>query len=76
VSSGGQAAFDYIDECLHRGESAQRVLRLAALASVTAGGLKPAVLKQLRRDLVNTFGIQILFTLQNLEQAGLLKKLV
>lgn len=51
-----------------------RLLRLLCLQSLTGGGLKAAKFDSLRREVVQTYGYEYLFVLQNLEKLGLLKK--
>jgi len=51
-----------------------RLLRLLCLQSLTGGGLKAAKFDSLRREVVQTYGYEYLFLLQNLEKLGLLKK--
>jgi len=63
----------YIEECVLRGEPLVRVLRLLVLHSMTRGGFKPKVFDQLKRDIVQTYGYEAMFTLENLERAGLLR---
>lgn len=76
ASAGSTSITEHLDDCVHRGDPLLRVLRLACLSSVVSGGMKASGLKQLRRDLMHTYGYELLFTLVNLERAGLLKKQV
>ena len=50
-----------------------QVLRLICLQSACNSGLKPRLLDQYRRDLLQTYGFQHALTLDNLERAGLLR---
>jgi len=69
-----QAGLEFVEECIFRGEPLLRVLRLACLCSVVNGGIKQSALRQLKRELLHTYGFELLFTLANLERAGLLRK--
>lgn len=51
-----------------------RVLRLLCLQSLTAGGIRSSRYDNFRRLVVQTYGYEHLFTLSNLERAGLLKR--
>lgn len=51
-----------------------RVLRLLCLQSLTAGGIRSSRYDSFRRLIVQTYGYEHLFTLSNLERAGLLKR--
>ena len=53
--------------------SSVQVLRLICIQSVVNNGLKPRLLEQYKRDVVQTYGFQHMLTLANLEKTGLLK---
>lgn len=48
------------------------VLRMLCLDSVVEGGLKASKLDGMRKELINSYGYELLFSLMNLEKAGLL----
>ena len=48
-------------------------MRLVCLYSVVNNGLKPSVYDSLKTELINAYGIELLFTLENLYEAGLFK---
>lgn len=48
----GSALDDYIEECLHRREPLQKVLRLLCLKSLAAGGLSPKAFDFFRREIL------------------------
>jgi hypothetical protein len=48
------------------------VLRLLCLDSVVEGGLKTSKLDSMRKEIINSYGYETLFSLINLEKAGLL----
>merc|ERR1712151_547732 len=50
------------------------IVRLLCLQSLTAGGIKSAKFDSLRREIIQTFGIEYLPLLQNLEKIGAIKR--
>ncbi|GBG29626.1 Vacuolar protein sorting-associated protein 33A [Hondaea fermentalgiana] len=64
----------YIEECIARQEPWTKVLRLACLQSLVLNGFSQSALDALRRSIVQTYGFELLFTLENLEKLGMLKK--
>ena len=50
------------------------MIRLLCLYSCVNNGIKPKVLDALKRDILQTYGYDKMFTLNNLEKAGLVKK--
>lgn len=63
----------YIDAAIGKREPVEKVLRLVCLHSVANNGLKPKLLEQYKRDIVQAYGYQYLLSMNNLEAAGLLK---
>lgn len=51
-----------------------RALRLLCLQSLTAGGVRTARYETIKRLIIQNYGYEELFTLINLERAGILKK--
>jgi len=51
-----------------------RVLCLLCLQSLVGNGIKPAQYDMIRRDIVHTYGYEVIFTLDNLERLGFFKK--
>jgi vacuolar protein sorting-associated protein 33A len=51
-----------------------RALRLLCLQSLTAGGVRTARYEAIKRLIIQNYGYEELFTLINLERAGILKK--
>ncbi|CAA6655531.1 unnamed protein product [Spirodela intermedia] len=73
----GQAydiCFEYIEEMIHKQEPLVNVIRLLVLFSITNGGLPKKNFDYLRRELLHSYGFEHMFTLNNLEKAGLFKK--
>ncbi|XP_024401527.1 vacuolar protein-sorting-associated protein 33 homolog [Physcomitrium patens] len=68
------ASFTYVEEMIHRQEPIESVLRLLILLSVTNNGLPKKHYDYLRRELLHSYGFEHMFTLSNLEKAGLLIK--
>lgn len=50
------------------------LLRELCLISVSSGGFKPKIFDAIRRDLIQTYGFELLLTISNLEKIGLLTK--
>lgn len=69
-----KATMEYIDESIDRQNTFVQVLRVLCLYSLVNGGFKAKVFEKLRREIVQSFGLQALVTLNNLEKVGLLKK--
>ncbi|CAM6126841.1 unnamed protein product [Calypogeia fissa] len=68
------ACFEYVEEMIHRQENLESVLRLLVLLSLTSG-IPKKQFDYLRREFLHSYGFEHMFTLTNLEKAGLLKKL-
>jgi len=66
----------YIEDCIALKKPLIQVLRLICLQSLANSGLKDKILEQYKRDIVHTYGLEHILTLNNLEKAGLLKKQV
>eukprot|EP01134_Creolimax_fragrantissima_P005244 CFRG5244T1 len=62
----------FIEDCINRLHPLSKVLRMMCLQSLANGGLKPKVLDQYRRDIIQTYGFEHLETMYNLEKVGLL----
>jgi len=67
-------SLDYIEECIAKQEPLLKVLRLLCLASVTGNGLKDKIHANFERELLQTYGYQHRFTLENLTKLGLFKR--
>ncbi|CAM9687137.1 unnamed protein product, partial [Ectocarpus sp. 13 AM-2016] len=70
----GEDCSEVIEEMMSMQEPAMRVIRLMCLQSMTDAGIKASKYDFLKREVVQTYGYQYLFTLNNLEAVGLLKK--
>ncbi|KAM0949673.1 putative sec1-like protein [Dioscorea sansibarensis] len=69
-----ETCFEYIEEMIHKQEPFIRVLRLLVLFSITNSGLPKKNFDYLRREILHSYGFEHMFTLYNLEKAGLFKK--
>jgi hypothetical protein len=67
-------SFEYVEEMIHRTENLPSVLRLLVLLSLTSAGIPKKQFDYLRREFLHSYGFEHMFTLSNLEKAGLLKK--
>lgn len=69
-----ESCFDAIEDLIASHYNVWRVLRLLCLHSLTNGGIKTSKLDALKREVVQTYGYEFVFLLQNLESIGLLRK--
>eukprot|EP00904_Undaria_pinnatifida_P008208 jgi/Undpi1/4517/HiC_scaffold_18.g07871.m1 len=70
----GDDCCEVIEEMISMQEPAMRVIRLMCLQSMTDVGIKASKYDFLKKEVVQTYGYQYLFALNNLEAVGLLKK--
>ena len=68
----GKQNLQYIEDCIARGEPLAKVLRIACMHSLCCGGFRPAKFDQIRREILQTYGYEFMFTLDNLERMGFL----
>eukprot|EP00897_Mesotaenium_endlicherianum_P000069 jgi/Mesen1/10062/ME000730S09345 len=68
------SAYEYVEEQVQRQEPLVRTLRLLCLLSLTHGGLPKKQFDHIRREVLHSYGFEHLFTLDNLEKAGLLRR--
>ena len=61
----------YIEKAIARGEPLAKVLRLVCLQSLCYGGFKQTKFDQIRRELLQTYGYEYMFTLDILERLGI-----
>ena len=69
-----KASVEYIEESIDRQNTLVQVLRTLCLMSLINGGLKTKFFEKVRREIAQSYGVQALLTLNNLEKVGLLKK--
>lgn len=75
---GEPALLDYVEDlivedCTER-TNFFKILRLFCLSSLTSNGIQAKKFDHLRKLIVHTYGYEHLFTLMNLEKAGLLRR--
>ncbi|ETV82675.1 hypothetical protein, variant 2 [Aphanomyces astaci] len=70
----GQSLLEELEELIGCQEPLLKVLRLLCLQSLTTGGIKAKSFDLLRRELIQTYGFEMLLILGNLEKVGLLRR--
>ena len=72
----GEDRLDVVEELTLEGkaEDKYRILRLLALHSLSQGGIRASRYDAIRREIVQSYGFEMLLTLDNLEKVGLLKR--
>lgn len=70
----GETIFEQLEERIGDQEPLLGVLRQFCLQSVAAGGVKTKNYTHLSRELVQTYGFEMMLALSNLEKAGLLSR--
>ncbi|EQC25367.1 hypothetical protein SDRG_16776 [Saprolegnia diclina VS20] len=70
----GQVLIDELEEFIGVQEPLLKVLRLLCLQSLTSGGIKAKAYDHLRREIIQTYGFEMLPVLTNLEKIGLLRR--
>ncbi|KAF0692387.1 Aste57867_16533 [Aphanomyces stellatus] len=70
----GQTLLEELEELIGMQEPPLKVLRLLCLQSLTSGGIKAKSFDLLRRELIQTYGFEMLLVLANLEKVGLLRR--
>ncbi|XP_056636100.1 vacuolar protein sorting-associated protein 33A [Diorhabda sublineata] len=63
----------YIEEMISQSKPLVKVLRLMCLQCIASSGLKPKILENYKRDLVQVYGLEALLAISKLEKVGLLK---
>jgi len=64
---------DYLEDCIAKMDKLSKVLRLLCLLSLTVG-IKAKKFDFFRREIVQTYGFETMFTLNNLERLGMFNK--
>ncbi|KAF1315959.1 Vacuolar protein sorting-associated protein 33a, partial [Globisporangium splendens] len=70
----GETIFDQLEERVGFQEPILSVLRQFCLQSVANGGIKAKNFDHIRRELVQTYGFEIMMALNSLEKAGFLRR--
>lgn len=63
----------YIEEMISQSKPLVKVLRLMCLQCIASSGLKPKILENYKKDLVQVYGLEALLAISKLEKVGLLK---
>eukprot|EP00943_MAST-04B_sp_MAST-4B-sp1_P005928 g5928.t1 len=66
----GKQNIQYIEDIIAREEPLAKVLRIVCMHSLCCGGFRPAKFDQIRREILQTYGYEFMFTLDNLERMG------
>jgi len=64
---------DYLEDCIAKMDKLSKVLRLLCLLSLTVG-IKQKKFDFFKREIVQTYGFETMFTLNNLERLGMFNK--
>lgn len=72
LAEGDDSVTTYIDNCIYKGESLTKVLKLLIIHSLTQGGYKAKQYDAMKREIMHAYGYEALFTLEHLERLGLL----
>ena len=70
----GRANQTFVEDCIAKEESPVQILRLLCLQSLCCGGIRGAKYNELRREVLQTYGYDYIYTLDNFERAGMLRK--
>jgi vacuolar protein sorting-associated protein 33A len=70
----GETCYDFLEDLVASQHPPLRFFRLLCLQSLCAGVIKSSRYDSLRRDVVQTYGYEYLFVLQNMEKMGLLRR--
>jgi hypothetical protein len=70
----GKSNIPYIEESIARSEPLAKVLRVACLQSLCCGGFRQAKFDQIRREILQTYGYEYMFTLDILERMHLFSR--
>lgn len=76
LAEGGtiDTTVEYLEECINKQEPLVKVLRLLCLLSLTTGGLKEKQHAFFVKEIIQTYGFEYAFTLNNLGKLGFLRK--
>lgn len=64
----------FIMDCIIKGESLSKILRICCIWSLTSGGIQADDLKQIKEEMISNYGLGVLTILANLEKCGMLVK--
>mmetsp|Transcript_8310 Transcript_8310/g.12798 ORF Transcript_8310/g.12798 Transcript_8310/m.12798 type:complete len:676 (+) Transcript_8310:90-2117(+) len=70
----GELCYENLEELIAVQHPPFRILKLLVLQSQTGGGIKSTKYDSIRRDIVQTYGYEYIYVLNNLEKAGLIRR--
>jgi len=70
----GEQAYDLLEDMIAMQQPPLQVLRLLCLQSLTNGGITGNKFDLLRREIIQTYGFDYMFSLLNLEKLGLIRR--
>mmetsp|Transcript_9937 Transcript_9937/g.20250 ORF Transcript_9937/g.20250 Transcript_9937/m.20250 type:complete len:462 (+) Transcript_9937:667-2052(+) len=70
----GETCYEYLEDMIAADEPVLSVLKLICLQSLTNGGLKSSKFDPLRRELIQSYGFDLLAVLNRLEAVGAIKR--
>ena len=65
--------YEFIEDELAKKIDEYKILRMLCLESLMHGGIKTKLYEQIKKDIINIYGFQEIFLLQNLEKLNILK---
>ena len=68
-----QLFFEFIEDELAKKSELYNIIRILSLYSIINGGMKNKLYDQIKKDIINIYGFQTIFFLQNLEKNKMLK---
>ena len=73
IGSSSPAFYEFIEDELAKKSEEYNILRMICLDSLIHGGIKNKLYEQIKRDIINIYGFQEIFLLNNLEKMNILK---
>ncbi|VDM67659.1 unnamed protein product, partial [Strongylus vulgaris] len=73
-SASGDKIHPFIEDTIVTGEDVNAALRLIAIHALAANGLKPAILHQYRRMIMQSYGVEALNKLLKLQKMGMIRE--
>ena len=65
--------YEFLEDELAKKADEYKILRILCLESLIRGGIKYKLYEQIKKDIINIYGFQEIFLLQNLEKLNILK---
>ena len=70
----GETCYEYLEDLIAADQPVLSVLKLTCLQSLTNGGLKSSKFDSLRRDIIQSYGFDLMVVLNRLEAVGAIKR--